>query len=57
MFGKTAEEMRIQFGIQNDFTPEEEAQTRTENKWCEVRFWVGKWVGGWVGDERLIFTC
>ena len=29
------EEIRTTFNITNDFTPEEEAQVREENKWCE----------------------
>ena len=33
--GKTPEEIRKAFNIINDFTPEEEAQVREENKWCE----------------------
>lgn len=33
--GKTPEEIRATFNITNDFTPEEEAQVREENKWCE----------------------
>jgi S-phase kinase-associated protein 1 len=33
--GKTPEEIRQTFNIVNDFTPEEEAQVREENKWCE----------------------
>merc|ERR1712232_1133214 len=33
--GKTPEQIRTTFNIVNDFTPEEEAQIREENKWCE----------------------
>jgi S-phase kinase-associated protein 1 len=33
--GKSPEEIRKTFNIVNDFTPEEEAQVREENKWCE----------------------
>jgi len=33
--GKTPEEIRTTFNIINDFSPEEEAQVREENKWCE----------------------
>lgn len=33
--GKTPDEIRATFNIVNDFTPEEEAQVREENKWCE----------------------
>jgi len=33
--GKTPEEIRQQFNIGNDFSPEEEAQVREENRWCE----------------------
>lgn len=33
--GKTPEEIRTLFNIVNDFTPEEEAQVREENKWVE----------------------
>ena len=33
--GKTPEDIRKTFNIVNDFTPEEEAQVREENKWCE----------------------
>ena len=33
--GKTPEEIRRTFNIANDFSPEEEAQVREENKWCE----------------------
>jgi len=33
--GKAPEDIRRTFNIKNDFTPEEEAQVREENKWCE----------------------
>ena len=33
--GKTPEEIRQTFNIVNDFTPEEEAEVRAENQWCE----------------------
>lgn len=33
--GKTVEEIRKMYGIVNDFTPEEEAQIREENRWAE----------------------
>ena len=32
--GKSAEDIRKTFNIQNDFTPEEENQIREENQWC-----------------------
>ncbi|KEH23692.1 putative S-phase kinase-associated protein [Medicago truncatula] len=34
MKGKTPEEMREMFNIKNDFSPEEEAAIRAENKWA-----------------------
>jgi S-phase kinase-associated protein 1 len=33
--GKSPEDIRSTFNITNDFSPEEEAQVREENKWCE----------------------
>ena len=33
--GKNTEEIRKQFNIVNDFTPEEEAQVREENRWVQ----------------------
>ena len=33
--GKSVEEIRQTFGIENDFTPEEEEQIKKENAWCE----------------------
>ncbi|KAJ9474992.1 Suppressor of kinetochore protein 1 [Pseudozyma hubeiensis] len=35
--GKTPEEIRKLFNIQNDFSAEEEAQIRKENEWAEDR--------------------
>ena len=32
---KSTEDIRKTFNITNDFSPEEEAQVREENKWCE----------------------
>jgi len=32
---KTAEEIKLNYNIVNDFTPEEEAQIIEENKWCQ----------------------
>lgn len=32
--GKTPEEIRKQFNIKNDFTPEEEEEVRRENQWA-----------------------
>jgi S-phase kinase-associated protein 1 len=34
--GKSPEQIREMFGIENDFSPEEEAKIREENKWCEA---------------------
>jgi len=33
--GKTPDDIRATFNIMNDFSPEEEAQVREENRWCE----------------------
>ena len=33
--GKSVQEVRSLFNIENDFTPEEEAQIMEENKWAE----------------------
>ena len=33
--GKSPDEIRKTFNIQNDFTPEEEDQIRRENEWAE----------------------
>ncbi|KAK0546338.1 hypothetical protein OC846_005311 [Tilletia horrida] len=35
--GKSPEEIRKQFNITNDFTPEEEEQIKKENEWAEER--------------------
>ena len=34
--GRTPGEIRKQFNIANDFTPEEEAQVREESAWIEA---------------------
>lgn len=33
--GKTSDEIRKLLNIENDFTPEEEAEIKEQNKWCE----------------------
>ena len=33
--GKSVEEIRQTFGIENDFTPEEEEEIKKENAWCD----------------------
>ena len=33
--GKSPEQIREMFGIENDFSPEEEIKIREENRWCE----------------------
>jgi S-phase kinase-associated protein 1 len=33
--GKSVEEIRETFGIENDFTPEEEEEIKKENTWCD----------------------
>lgn len=33
--GKSPEQIRSMFGIENDFSPEEEAKIRDENRWCD----------------------
>ena len=38
--GKTIPDIRKFFNIENDFTPEEEAQIMDENRWAEESFWV-----------------
>lgn len=35
--GKGPDEIRRTFNIQNDFTPEEEEQTKYDNQWCEEK--------------------
>ena len=36
--GKSVQEIRQFFNIENDFTPEEEAQIMEENRWAEESF-------------------
>ncbi|CAK9156970.1 unnamed protein product [Ilex paraguariensis] len=36
--GKTADEIRNTFNIENDFTPEEEEEIRRENQWAKPAF-------------------
>ena len=36
---KSVKEIRQYFNIENDFTPEEEAQIQEENRWAEESFW------------------
>jgi S-phase kinase-associated protein 1 len=35
---KSVEEMRAMFGIENDFTPEEEEEIKKQNAWCQGAF-------------------
>jgi S-phase kinase-associated protein 1 len=35
--GKTPEQIRQEFDIQNDFTPEELEEVRRDNAWCDDR--------------------
>lgn len=35
--GKGPDEIRKTFNIQNDFSPEEEAEVKAENQWCEEK--------------------
>lgn len=37
--GMSIQETRKFFNIENDFSPEEEAQIMDENKWAEESFW------------------
>ena len=37
IIGKSPEEIRKHFNIENDFTPEEEERIRKENEWCEEK--------------------
>ena len=39
---KSVVDIRKYFNIENDFTPEEEAQIQEENRWAEESFWVSK---------------
>ncbi|XP_062551544.1 S-phase kinase-associated protein 1-like [Armigeres subalbatus] len=36
--GRTPDQIRETFEIENDLTPEEEDQLRTENEWCEEKY-------------------
>jgi S-phase kinase-associated protein 1 len=36
--GKSADQIRKQFNIENDFTPEEQLIVDAETKWCEEAF-------------------
>lgn len=35
--GKTPEQIRSEFDIENDFTPEELDEVRRDNAWCDDR--------------------
>ena len=35
--GKSPEQIRAEFNIKNDFTPEEEEEIRRSNEWCEEK--------------------
>ena len=54
--GKSPEEIRKTFNIQNDFTPEEEDQIRRENEWAEERVYTYLVMLCYMFADALLFS-